>query len=377
MEIRPVIFYKTTADFDNTGEVLIYKTLLENLRTYGDVVVDDSPKIQALFLERIGIRDTEKLHTYTKMSFLTYIIVSSLKNFFLRRPVYFATGVGDHVVCGAKGAIKNICSFFFMLFLKLCGVNVIRIGMSIKFKGKIAAFSERLLSLVIPFYYVRDGISLYNCRKNKVKASIAPDLSWGYRVNGLNNANTASNLVIISFRDYIHKQTPEPYKTLLYAKIGLLLKHICKNKNKSILLAWQCDYDKQVLEEIYDRFCDLGNIQLANELITLQNAQEYYGKASIVLTNRLHVMLLGYKYGALTVGLTDIREHTKIYGIFKDEQLENHLIDINSTDDDICSSYDSLALNLNAEWGKMHDVEFKNYMVLKDIFQLIFLTGKK
>lgn len=88
-------------------------------------------------------------------------------------------------------------------------------------------------------------------------------------------------------------------------------------------------------------------------------------------------MLLGYKYGALTVGLTDIREHTKIYGIFKDEQLENHLIDINSTDDDICSSYDSLALNLNAEWGKMHDVEFKNYMVLKDIFQLIFLTGKK
>lgn len=80
MEIRLIIFYKTTADFDNTGEVLIYKTLLENLRTYGDVIVDNSPKIQALFLERIGIRDTEKLHTYTKMSFLTYIIISSLSN---------------------------------------------------------------------------------------------------------------------------------------------------------------------------------------------------------------------------------------------------------------------------------------------------------
>ena len=88
-------------------------------------------------------------------------------------------------------------------------------------------------------------------------------------------------------------------------------------------------------------------------------------------------MLLGYKYGALTVGLTDIKEHSKIFGIFKDEQLENHLIDINSTDDDICSSYDSLALNLNYEWKKIHDVELKNYMVLKDIFKFIFLTGRK
>lgn len=36
--MKNLIFYKTTADFDNTGEVLIYKSLLQFLRKYGDVI---------------------------------------------------------------------------------------------------------------------------------------------------------------------------------------------------------------------------------------------------------------------------------------------------------------------------------------------------
>ena len=44
MEMKPLIFYKTTANFNNTGEVLIYKSLLEKLRIYGRVIIDDSPR---------------------------------------------------------------------------------------------------------------------------------------------------------------------------------------------------------------------------------------------------------------------------------------------------------------------------------------------
>lgn len=371
MEMKPIIFYKTTADFDNTGEVLIYKTLLENLREYGRVIVDDSPHIQPLFLTRIGIRREERLHTYTQKSFVAYIILSSVKNIFKRNPMYFATGVGEHVVGGGKDVVKNICSFFFLLFLRLCGLKVIRIGMSIRFNGKLASLSEYMLSKVVSYYYVRDGISLQNCKEIRVNASKAPDLSWGYHVEGHDIANGDSNLVIFSFRDYAQKYN-EKYKSLLYDKIGALLGYICKDKGKQVLLTWQCDYDKAIATELFERFKNLGNIQLADDLITLENASKYYGKAAIVFTNRLHVMLLGYKFGALTVCLTDLKEHSKITGIFKEEQLDRQLLDIHSSDEEVCSSYDSLLKNMDSEWKRIHEVEKKNYTTLKNVFKAIF-----
>ena len=71
--MKNLIFYKTTADFDNTGEVLIYKSLLEFLRQHGDVIINDGKSIQPKFLLRIGINDNEKLSNNTTLSFIPSI----------------------------------------------------------------------------------------------------------------------------------------------------------------------------------------------------------------------------------------------------------------------------------------------------------------
>lgn len=377
MEItKPIIFYKTTADFNNTGEVLIYRTLLENLREYGHVIVDDSSHIQPLFLKRIGIRDDERRSRYTDLSFTKFIIASSFKNIFARHRMYFATGVGDHAVIGFKGAIKNFISFLFILLIRLCGVKTLRIGMSIRFEGTLAKLSERLLAVAIPNYFVRDSISADNCHKAGVNVRIAPDLSWGYRVSGIKHSNKDSNLIILSFRDYVTRQAIEPYRTELYNCIGSLLKHIFKDKTKKVLLTYQCDHDKYVQEEILRKFGHLGNISIAHELITLENANEYYGKASIVLSNRLHVLLLGYKYGALTIGLTDLKAHVKIRGIFEDAHLGSHLIDIHQPIENIYSHYDSLASNIEDNWQDIHRMEARNYQSLKEVFERVFKDVK-
>lgn len=371
MEVRPIIFYKTTADFNNTGEVLIYKTLLENLRKYGNVIVDDSPHIQSLFLERIGITENEKLHRYTKLSFTSYILLVALKNVMTRNPIYFVTGVGDHVVNGGLGAIKNFVSFLFLLLIRIGGIQVLRIGMSIKFNGKLAEFSERMLSVVIPNYYVRDSLSLKNCICAKINAKLAPDLSWGYKIS-VDKANINGHVVIFSFRDYIRKQQQEPYKSDLYNGIGKLIEYITQKYNVIIRLTYQCDYDRQVQLEIFERFKHLGNLEFVDELITLQNAKEYYGQARVIVTNRLHVLLLGYKYGALTVGYTDMKTHEKISGVFCDENLENHIIELYQSHKNALSEFDSLWRNTEQQWLKIHNVEENNYKKLNKIFERVF-----
>ena len=106
--MKNLIYYKTTADFDNTGEVLIYKSLLEFLRQHGDVIINDGKSIQQKFLSRIGVRENEKLSHHTTLSFIPYMLCSSLIGLMKGQRFYFVTGVGEHSVCGLKSIIKNI-----------------------------------------------------------------------------------------------------------------------------------------------------------------------------------------------------------------------------------------------------------------------------
>lgn len=364
--MKSLIFYKTTADYDNTGEVLIYRTLLEYLRTLGNVVVDDV-RSQSLFIERIGIQPSEKLSSFGKKSFLTFLLFCAIKNFFLRKKVIFATGVGDHSVRGVKGGVKNFIAGFFILFLRLCGVKVLRIGMSIKFEGFLSKLSERFLSLWVSNYFVRDSISAKNCVNAGVKkVKIAPDLSWGYQVKNVNAPNK-SNIFVFSFRTYAaSKKNQAEYKQKLKTSIVELINHICINPDNKVLLTHQCNADLAFMAEIKELFADNTNVILVPDLITLDNAMNFYGKAKVVVSNRLHVLLLAYKYGALSVCLTDLRNHKKIVGIFEDAGLSDLLVDFYN--ERFETVFEELCAIQQEKWLKIHSVESHNRETLNQIF---------
>lgn len=161
--MKNIIFFKTTADFNNTGEVLIYKSLLNFIRKYGSVIVNDGMDIQPKFLRRIGIRDEERLSSHTKRGFIFFMLQVAMKAVCTCRNVYFVTGVGEHSIDGIKSIVKNIVSFVFLFVMRLLGAKIVRIGMSMRFGGKAEALSECLLSVAVNHYYVRDSISFNNC----------------------------------------------------------------------------------------------------------------------------------------------------------------------------------------------------------------------
>lgn len=371
--MKTTIFYKTTADFDNTGEVLIYKSLLEFLRKYGDIIINDGAGVQPKFLERIGIVDSERLSKKTSLKFIPFMILKSLTGRFKREKIFFVTGVGEHSVAGLKSSIKNIASFIFLLILRFCGVTVVRIGMSMRIHGTMAALSEKILSCAVDYYYVRDSISLDNCRNAGVKkCRLAPDLSWGYIIPQIEESENRKD-VYMSFRFFCESEKNcGEYQKKLIQSIKIIAENVSKKIDGCIVFSYQCDADKDFMYSIYKQLSFIPNLIMSNELITLQNAKKYYGNAQIIFSNRLHVLLLGYKYGAPTVCVSDIEKHRKIRGIFCDNGLENLLVDINQDEDEIVSKVMCLLENKNESREKYKAKETENYLELESIFNNIF-----
>lgn len=331
--MKNLIFYKTTADFDNTGEVLIYKSLLQFLRKYGDVIVNDGDSIQPKFLERIEIAEQERLSNWTNNSFIVHMLCTALRNIFSSRQIYFVTGVGEHSVRTGKAVLKNFFAIGFIGLMRCCGVKAIRIGMSMRFSNNfLAKRSERMLSHLFNHYYVRDSISLNNCREAGVKkCQLAPDLSWGYAINApATKTKEDKDVIIFSFRNYCESGVNrEAYKKLLTERIVALITYLTEKGIYKIWLTHQCNEDYTYAKEIYDLLPARNRVELKQELVTLENGEDYYGKAILTLSNRLHVMLLAYKFGSPTVCLTDVERHRKITGIFRDNNLGDVLMDIN------------------------------------------------
>ena len=370
--MKDLIFYKTTADFANTGEVLIYSSLLQFLRKYGHVVIDDSPSNDPLFLERIGVRNEERLSSHSKLSFIPYMLRTSIRSLCSKQRIWFVTGVGEHSIKGTKSVIKNLLAFCFLFVMRCCGVRILRIGMSMRFGGRWERWSERLLSLVVNFYYVRDSISQSNCKQAGVyKCQLAPDLSWGFKVDYCGVEE--KNVVVLSFRDFCESNDgKKEYKSQLTKCILQVIDYYTENPHcQQILLTHQCNVDLDYMREIYS-LCNHEKIKLIEELVTLDNANEYYGRAGVIFSNRLHVILLGYKFGSPTICLSDIQKHRKIRGILMDNNLREVLLDINVDGSDLTDGLRKIDCGKTEIEMVYINAETLNYQRLSDIFESIF-----
>lgn len=369
---RSLIFYKTTAAFDNTGEVLIYKSLLEQLRPYGQIVIDDHNEKSAIFLEKIGVKQDELLSTYSPCPFILAMLLSALTQVVSTRKVAFVTGLGEHRYTTVKSSVKNFSAACLLALLKLLGVKVVRIGMSMHIAGLLPKFSERILSMFVDHYYVRDSLSQRMCRDAGVKcAKIAPDLSWAYAVDCQKIDDESSEVTncIFSFRSSLYKGDISKIENLKEA-IVILAHTLIRQYGCSIQITYQVGTDANFAHELYQTLSrQHDNVFLVEELITLENAGSFYGHAQLVFSNRLHTLLLSYKYGAVPIGFIDKSNQKKIVGIFEDVGLEDLLIDF---------EYVKRASfgfpHVRDAINKIRDVEKKNRTELQNILNNIFMA---
>ena len=325
------IYYQTKTKFINTGDALINKALLDILRNYGVLKCNCSKEIPNFFLNELGIRENERIIGKSELSFVLHILQSGIKSKFNGNKVYIVSGLGHNYGGSIKKCLRNLIAGLLFLIYRIFNIKIIRIGLSLGPITNKLALTEKFRSIFINYYYVRDTKSLELCKKIGIKkANLCPDLSWIYEYNSSRKFNKKSNIVIVNLKGSTYDGNDEKYIRFIKKKCFELLKLINDSMNSRMIVKfiYQVAEDKDICLELYNYFKEYFNCKIIDKQIRLDTAKQYYGEAKYNISNRMHSILLGYKYGSLPIAMIDTLKHLKIQQTLKDCDLEELSIDV-------------------------------------------------
>ena len=323
-------YYQTKTKFINTGDALINKALLDTLREYGQLQCNCSKEIPDYFIKELGIKDDEKIETKSELGFVLDILKKSIKSKSKGDKVFIVSGLGHNFGGSLKKCVRNLIAGMLFPIYRLFGVKIVRIGMSIGPVTKLLAITEKIRSIFINYYYVRDTQSLELCKNIGIKkAKICPDMSWLYLKNEIRNENK-NNTVIVNLRSSILHENSEEYVSCRISTCREILQNLNDSVNGKlhIIFTYQVLEDEEYTKKLYEIFKDEFECEFFDKQIRLEDAEVFYSKATYNISNRMHSLLLGYKYGALPIALIDTKKHVKIQQTLVDCGLPELAIDI-------------------------------------------------
>lgn len=365
------IYYQTKTQFENAGDVLINKALIENLRNYGELKCNCSKSISNEFIKELGILEKEKLYCANGLSCACKILKQSIKAKINGDKVYIVSGLGHQWGGNISSYLKNITAGCIFALYRLLGIKIVKIGMSIGPITKFQGITEKFRSKFINYYYVRDTKSLNLCKKIGIKkAKICPDMSWLY-LNKKYKCLNKNNIVTVSLRESVLNEKDENYINLMLKKCDMVLNYISeKNDNNiKVIFLYQVKRDYDFCKRAYNYFKENYDCEFIENQVILSTASEYYTKSSYNISNRMHSLLLGYKYGSLPIAVIDSKKHIKISQTLIDNELDDFIVDIkNGKVEDIEKIY----TYSNKLFEKLIETEGKNSAKIISILKKIF-----
>lgn len=337
MNENVLTFFQGNTQYENTGDVLINKSLIQLLRQQGNVIVNDTQMPQ-WYLQSLNLHDKERI-TRNSSSFT----VCLLKSLFKRNvKVYLIAGPPGHLFGNSiKKSFRNIISGLFFMILQLFGAKIIKIGFSMGPIGKTLAWTEWFRALFTDHYLVRDSITLKLAKSIGIsKASFFPDLAWMYEVEAFTPVENKSTIVISFRNSIVEGMSSDLYLQKLRETLFAMLKNA--DGDFKIVVSYQVERDFHFCKKLFEELSEEMSVSFNNVQITLENAASTYTSASCIITNRLHGALLAYKYGALPIVLTDASDHLKIRGIYLDAEVNNLILDVNESVEDNIQHFDRL-----------------------------------
>lgn len=319
------IFFLPASQIDNTGDVLINKILLDQLRESGELIVNDENKPD-WFLKEIGVLASERLSVHTSDKFYPYL-QSCLK---ADKESRFSLVIhpGHTSRSGYRSAIYGDHGFFFTRFLKRLkkqGLNIVRFGFSIGPFDAYNTISELFYTTAYKKYAVRDSES-YKLGKKYFLQNIVqmPDLAWSYINNNIEKQDNNDPYVVVSFRS---NKFGKIHSSEYLKPIIEQLKEILP-KAQMVKIVYQVKYDQAPAKEIYNALKDSHIVEFIDEKLDLQAASDLYKNADYIVSNRLHVLLLGIVQQVIAFPLIIPGDNAKIINIYKDNDLHDYILNI-------------------------------------------------
>ncbi|WP_417737605.1 polysaccharide pyruvyl transferase family protein [Rosistilla oblonga] len=289
--------------FNNRGDLLINRSLIHNLRKYGQVRVKTS-EIPAEFLTQLCLADSEQCKSIFK---------ECVVNFFRTR-VYFV-GIPGHNFGGASRILPSLIGLIRLFVLRaVFRFRFIKVGNSLGPLPKIVIHIERAKSYVCELYGVRDSDSLDLCENSRVQ--YFPDLAFISHDLRCNSKYNPAAYYFLSFRSQVFVRNDDD--KYLQAVVGKLLEYFRLKHNVEIVIAYQVPSDKQACLFVYEALSRLPDVSVKfiDRVLELTESIEFIQQSKCVFSNRLHVLLPALVGGIPHVAVTDLRRHSKITSLY-------------------------------------------------------------
>ena len=370
-----IIYFKPAKQTENIGDLLINLVEVDLLRPYGQIVIDDS-STPAWFVEEISTGVTDQRLSQISAKPLIKTLASQLwKEKFSsdkKNQYYMVIQPGHTSRQGFKAAYSSFRLNSKMFLLKLLGCRILRIGFSIGPFDNYNGWVESFGSLAYHFYAVRDHESLKIAQKYHFKRpQYFPDLAWAYAPEKTEKTGL-SEYIVVSLRSNAYGKTHDSayLKPLMDSLRALLISS--KQQNVKLVVTYQVKYDRDACVEIYETFKNEFNTEFVDSKLTLKEANLIYGNAKFVISNRLHVLLLALKCGALSFPLVDVNDNKKITSIFQDNNLKDLILDVK---ENVAINSEKLEKSLSDRDGVMAEfkkIQAKNKSVIEQDLSNIF-----
>lgn len=309
---KNVILYIVATQYDNLGDLLINKCLLSMLCKYGKVYVDTKnvPK----HFKNILLGDSPNLVDLKVKHQISFKGLGILSIPFRKNLNFSHVFKSPGPFGSSKSSLDKIRStsifLIFYLFQHL-GAKGYFVGNDYIVSNKFDIFILKKFSSILSEIQVRSHINVKEISFYGVdNVKYIPDLCFAFKSKIVKNVKSK---ICISFRDL----ADEEWDIQLKRYIKTIIRFFSK-ENFQIEFFYQVERDMSYNKGLYDFFKkDFSSIKFRNDVINW-NDIENYSNAKFVVSNRLHVLLLGQNYGAIPIAVLNNSSKTvKIRNIFE------------------------------------------------------------
>ncbi|MBT2622945.1 MULTISPECIES: polysaccharide pyruvyl transferase family protein [Chryseobacterium] len=311
------IVYIVATQYDNVGDLLINKCLIDQISRFGQVYLD-TRNVPERFKKEL-LKDTQnvkELSEITNKSFKGKSVV----------PLYFSNLGITHIFkspgpFGSAGNkkvfLKNMLIGVIFKIFKSKGVKSYLVGNDVHYKNELDKRSVNFFSKNTEKILCRSYTNV-NALKGLGFKNIdyIPDMCFGYSPKDI--VESESNEIGVSFR----RLNDENY----HRKIVDAIQNILDNTDKKVTFFYQVNHDFEYNNELFTHFKNNQNVSFHKDCLQWDSLS-FYNKFSFTLSNRLHVLLLGMVYNVIPIGLlnNDLKTQ-KIIDIFDGVDLNDFLV---------------------------------------------------
>lgn len=321
------IYFQPAAQIGNSGDLLINIALLTELRKYGQVIFNDKDRPE-WFVKACIEPDDIRLTSFSNGGVLE-TIEDDLKSISKGDSLYYVFPPGHTSRTGFRRAYNHLKYVLKLKSLKKKGCHFIRVGFSIGPFDFVNGLVESFTSRIYSHYGLRENESIALAKTYRFKnVSYFPDLAWIYRPGISVSNDIKQSKILLSFRSNNYGTShDEAYLSTIKDSLKDLLKDIIGDSYE-LVIAYQVQSDMEASKSLYAFLSKhFKNISYRDEQLNLSEASELYSQTSFIISNRLHVLLLGMLNNCIGIPFVNLRDNKKIIGIYNSNDLGDLILD--------------------------------------------------